>query len=37
MGGWMDEKEKHKCFSSGHVWKNNIKATLLDLKAEQSE
>lgn len=36
MGRWMDEKVKHKCFNSGHVWKNNVWMTLLNLKAGQA-
>lgn len=33
----MDQKETHKCFSSNHVRKTDIKAPLLDLMAEQTE
>lgn len=36
-GGRMDQKETHKCFSSKHVWKTDIKAALLDPVAERSE
>lgn len=33
----MVEEEEHKCFSSSHDWKNNIKETLLNLKSVQTE